>query len=142
MGMPAEEKAVGRRLQALRKAAGLSQRELGAVLNISHTSISFYETGTSQIDADALPRFAEALGVAPSAFFEEATEQDPQRAVMLQLFEDFLTWSRLQSSRRGRIVWSNGTVRPEKAVPDAFASAFSEPLDPTPSPSDGVLAVA
>jgi len=136
---------VGKRLLALRKAAGLTQRELGAKLSISHSRISYYETGESQIDADALPRFAEALGVGPSAFFEEATEQDPQRATMRQAIEDFLTWRSATMRPEGShslVVGDHSSPSSPPLIPSAFAEAGFNRLDPTPAVPDGVLAVA
>lgn len=63
--------AVGKRLRAFRQAAGLSQRQLAEKLNLADPTISNYETGRLQIDADELPRFAEALGIPASAFYVE-----------------------------------------------------------------------
>ena len=60
---------VGERLRRLRESTGLSQAELGRALGVSGPTISRYERGSMQIDADDLPRFGEALGVHPAQFF-------------------------------------------------------------------------
>jgi transcriptional regulator with XRE-family HTH domain len=65
---------VGQRLVELRKAEGLSQAALARRLSVSPATISSYETGRAQIDADDLPRFAHVLHVAVSALVDEGPE--------------------------------------------------------------------
>ena len=62
---------VGARLRAIRLGKRIGLRELARMLPVSHAALSQYESGESRIDADMLPRIAEALGVSPCAFFEE-----------------------------------------------------------------------
>jgi transcriptional regulator with XRE-family HTH domain len=57
----------------LRETKGLSQAELGRMLGVSGPTISRYERGEMQIDADDLPRFAEQLGAHPAQFFDSPT---------------------------------------------------------------------
>jgi transcriptional regulator with XRE-family HTH domain len=61
---------VGECLRQLRETKGLSQAELGRMLGLSGPTISRYERGEMQIDADDLPRFAELLGAHPAQFFD------------------------------------------------------------------------
>jgi transcriptional regulator with XRE-family HTH domain len=49
----------------------MTQEELATKLSLSQSALSRYEVGELQIDADELPRFAQALGVNASAFYEE-----------------------------------------------------------------------
>jgi transcriptional regulator with XRE-family HTH domain len=51
------------RLVALRKAAGLSQAELGELVDVSPKTIAFWETSATKPRSDVLPRLASALGV-------------------------------------------------------------------------------
>ncbi len=52
---------LGERLIALRKKRGLTQKSLGAALNISEQAISKWERGTTTPDISMLPRLAELL---------------------------------------------------------------------------------
>jgi transcriptional regulator with XRE-family HTH domain len=53
----------GARLASLRKAAGLSQVQLAALLNIPQRTLSFYETDAENIPSGLVPLLADALGV-------------------------------------------------------------------------------
>jgi transcriptional regulator with XRE-family HTH domain len=62
---------VGDRLREIRRERRLSQEELAEMLHISQSALSHYERGARQIECDQLPRFANVLGVRPSAFYGE-----------------------------------------------------------------------
>lgn len=51
------------RLQSLRKAAGLTQRELAALIDQHHSNIGFWELSGKMPPAELLPPIAQALGV-------------------------------------------------------------------------------
>lgn len=53
----------GKRLRALREAAGLSQRELAQRLTVHHSNIGFWESGAVPPRSDVLPTMADILGV-------------------------------------------------------------------------------
>ena len=53
----------GERLASLRHEAGLSQRQLSSMTNISHRMIAYYEGRDTFPPGHALPLLAEALGV-------------------------------------------------------------------------------
>ena len=53
----------GKRLAAFRKAAGLSQVQLAAMVDIPQRTLSFYETTAESIPSSVVPTLAEALGV-------------------------------------------------------------------------------
>jgi transcriptional regulator with XRE-family HTH domain len=53
----------GKRLAALRKAAGLSQVQLAAMIDIPQRTLSFYETNAENIPSGLVPILADALGV-------------------------------------------------------------------------------
>jgi transcriptional regulator with XRE-family HTH domain len=63
---------VGARLRQFRQALGWSQDELGKRLKMTAATVSRYETGDLQIDADDLPVVAAHLGVHPADFFLES----------------------------------------------------------------------
>lgn len=51
----------GRRLAALRKSAGYSQREFALEIGISHRMVAYYEAQTEHPPAQLLPTIARAL---------------------------------------------------------------------------------
>lgn len=53
----------GARLSAYRKAAGLSQSELAAAVDIPQRTLSFYERKADHLPSTLLPKLAAALGV-------------------------------------------------------------------------------
>jgi len=82
--------SVGEQLRRYRETQGLSQAELGRRLGVSGPTISRYETGEMQIDADELPRFAAELGVSPAQFFD-VPEMLPAVPNMTSAGEAFLS---------------------------------------------------
>lgn len=66
-----EEQIIGFNLARLRKAAGLSQAQLGAKLkrSVSFQQIQKYERGVNRVSASALWRFSEALNVDIKEFY-------------------------------------------------------------------------
>ncbi|WLQ13305.1 XRE family transcriptional regulator [Hahella aquimaris] len=63
------------RLKRARKAAGLSLRELGARVEVSHAAIKKYEDGTTMPSSDILIKLSRALNVRTEYFFRpEAVE--------------------------------------------------------------------
>jgi excisionase family DNA binding protein len=58
----------GRRLRALREAAGLNQIQLAAASGLTHEAISRLETGHNAPYAATVRSLAQALGVAPARF--------------------------------------------------------------------------
>jgi transcriptional regulator with XRE-family HTH domain len=56
-------------LRALRKKAGLTQRELGAILGKHYSNIGFWETNGKMPPAELLPAMAKALGISIEEIF-------------------------------------------------------------------------
>jgi transcriptional regulator with XRE-family HTH domain len=61
---------LGRRLRWRRRAAGLTQGELGAALGLRFQQIHKYECGANRMSATLLWRLACALGVEVDYFYE------------------------------------------------------------------------
>src|SRR5262249_7756938 len=66
-----DSKFIGRRMRQLRERAGLSQSEVGTLLEVSYQQVQKYERGSNRISVDKLQRLAEALRVPMTAFFED-----------------------------------------------------------------------
>lgn len=78
--MRAEAEAINRhigdRLRVLRKKRGLSQGDLGAVLDVSFQQMGNYEKGKDRLSAGALFMLARFLGTSPADFFEGLMSPD------------------------------------------------------------------
>ena len=64
-------KMIGERIKAARKAKGLSQEQLGEKLDISFQAVSSWETGKFIPDSDHLPALAKALDISLDSLFAE-----------------------------------------------------------------------
>lgn len=56
---------IGSRIKELRKAKGLSQRELGSLINVTKVSISCYEHETRTPDLETFEALVNALDTSP-----------------------------------------------------------------------------
>jgi transcriptional regulator with XRE-family HTH domain len=65
-----EDVVVGGNIRALRKAAGLSQTELGEAAGVKFQQVQKYETGFNRVSASRLIDFSRALDVSPMRFFD------------------------------------------------------------------------
>jgi transcriptional regulator with XRE-family HTH domain len=61
---------IGQKIRTRRNLLGLSQTELADAAGITFQQIQKYEKGVNRVGASRLQQFSEALGVAPSYFFE------------------------------------------------------------------------
>ncbi|CAO4150970.1 Transcriptional regulator, XRE family [Methylorubrum thiocyanatum] len=66
-----QDRLVGERIVALRKARGLSQAALGAAVGVTFQQVQKYERGTNRVGAGRLQEIARLLEVPVSAFFDE-----------------------------------------------------------------------
>lgn len=64
------DRMVGKRIQALRKARGLSQSDLAGAAGVRFQQIQKYESGANRVSASRLWAIADALGVSIVYFFE------------------------------------------------------------------------
>ncbi len=65
---------IGKRVRTLRLQRGLSQTELGNLINVTFQQVQKYEKGTNRISAGRLQRIAEVMSV-PVAFFFAGFEE-------------------------------------------------------------------
>lgn len=64
--MSAEHWTIGTSILATRRAKGLTQEQLSALVGITRPQIANIETGRSDMPTEMLLRFAKALGVRPA----------------------------------------------------------------------------
>ena len=69
----AADEGFNERLAALRKAAGFTQVELAAELDISQRMVAYYESAGAAPPAHLLPAIAQALGVSIDALYGRST---------------------------------------------------------------------
>lgn len=79
------ESPISSTLKKLRKERKLTLKELAERTDVSISFLSQVERGKSSVTLESLRKIADALNVAPSAFFSSSTEQDDW-AGRLELF--------------------------------------------------------
>ncbi|MBN6820679.1 helix-turn-helix transcriptional regulator [Methylobacterium organophilum] len=72
------DRRIAGRIREFRKAAGLSQSQLGAAIGVTFQQCQKYELGSNKITAGRLQLVAEALGVQPADFFTEVEPVAPR----------------------------------------------------------------
>jgi transcriptional regulator with XRE-family HTH domain len=75
-----DSKFIGQRIRQLRERAGLSQNEVGALLDVSYQQVQKYERGINSVSVEKLQRLAQALRVPMSAFFADVPPPLPEQA--------------------------------------------------------------
>lgn len=73
------------RIREIRKALGLTMKELGAMVGVSESAISQYETGKRQPDNEMLLKLGEALDVSVGYLLGE----DPREGDRIITMDDF-----------------------------------------------------
>lgn len=68
---------IGVRLDQLRKQSGLSQKELGEKIAVSHYTISSYEKGRSEPNDDIMAKLAQVFNVTADYFLGLVDEPLP-----------------------------------------------------------------
>lgn len=63
-------------LRKLREGKGLSQRELGELLFVNHSTVARWESATRLPDAAMIPRIANCLGADANTLFEYVTRSE------------------------------------------------------------------
>lgn len=74
---------IGRNIQRLRKARGLTQEELSAKAEISKNHLSRIETGTGSMSLDSLIVIANALNTTPDYILLGEYDITPDRASLI-----------------------------------------------------------
>jgi len=74
----AADRAVGRRIRDLRRAAGMTQRSVSAMLGITSAQVHRYEHGVARISTGRLLKIADCLGVSIETLLEGASLSPPR----------------------------------------------------------------
>lgn len=90
----------GARLAKLRKAAGLSQVQLAALIDIPQRTLSFYETYAENVPSTLLPVIADALGVTVQEILGIQNETEIKRGPKSKLDRQFDSIRRLPRTER------------------------------------------
>jgi transcriptional regulator with XRE-family HTH domain len=72
---------IAKRVRALRLQRGMSQTELGSVLDVTFQQVQKYETGSNRISAGRLQQIAEVLDV-PIGYFYAGLDEGAAQRVM------------------------------------------------------------
>lgn len=81
---------IGENIKKARKAAGLTQKELGEKLGVSNTMIAIYETGRRIPKTDTLQRIASALNCSITNLFPAITDFKAEIANRIKTYSDAL----------------------------------------------------
>ncbi len=67
-----EKNFLGNRLRELRLAFGFKQEDIAKTLNVSRSTYSYYETGTTRPDPAVLGKLSHYYNIPVTAFYEDA----------------------------------------------------------------------
>lgn len=67
-----EKNFLGNRLRELRLAFGFKQEDIAKTLNVSRSTYSYYETGTTRPDPSVLGKLSHYYHIPVSAFYEDS----------------------------------------------------------------------
>lgn len=109
----------GDKIRKARKAAGMTQRQLADILEVSHTSISNWEKNLSRPDPDMIQHLCWMLNVQPNYFFSSDADENAN------------------ADRKNivRIASRNGSYK-ERSLTDEQYAAFEAMLDLLPDVED------
>ncbi len=102
-------------LRSLREKRGLSQKQLGARMFVSHSTIARWENGSRLPDAAMILRLSEFLGVDTNTLFQLAAQSDENPNVII--VDD------------NSIILSDSIAIMEEVMPNAMVTGFIWPQE-------------
>ena len=102
-------------LRKLRSEKGLSQKQLGKLLFVNHSTICRWENGSRLPDAAMIPRLADCLGVDANTLFRLAAQSEESPNVIM--IDD------------SRVVLSDCLTVLEEVMPNATITGFTWPSE-------------
>lgn len=97
------EDPFGKRLARIRKAAGYTQRDLAAELEVSQRVIAYYESQTQHAPTHLLPAIAKALGVSTDQLLGLQKESERTKPKDSRLKRRFSQVEKLPESERKHV---------------------------------------
>ncbi|MGN8119977.1 helix-turn-helix domain-containing protein [Labrys sp. 22185] len=91
---------LGKRIVALRNAAGLTQQQVADALNVSRPAVAFWETGREGSVNKHLPGLAQLLGVSVETLLSGHVEQQIDISVTQDEADFIALYRRLSSARK------------------------------------------
>ena len=76
------EKALGVKVRELRLANGMSQQELGNIVGLTATGVSYWESGKAMPSIDALEKVSEYFGVSVDYLLGNDELEDKAKALL------------------------------------------------------------
>lgn len=93
------DSAMGREIRQRRRAAGLTQKQVAAVVGITGAQLHRYETGATRIATSRLIAIASALGVRPDSLMASVSASDySPRPVVPETGDEMIELIRIFSS--------------------------------------------
>ena len=88
--MPDFKKLLGKKIQSIRKAKGLTQERLAELIDIETPSLSYLETGKYAPSVETLQKLSKVLNVKPWEFyfFTELSDEDKKNELKKALDEN------------------------------------------------------
>ena len=102
-------------LRKLREGKGLSQKQLGKLVFVNHSTIARWENGTRLPDAAMISRLAKCLGVDTNTLFQLAAESEESPNVIM--VED------------SKVILTEGLTILGEVMPNATITGFIWPLE-------------
>ena len=93
----------GERLASLRKAAGFTQVELAAEIDVTQRMVTYYEAPGAQPPAHLLPQLAQALGVSTDVLLGLAEPRRPKKVATNRLERRLLEIEKLDPKAKRQI---------------------------------------
>lgn len=84
------DRTIGTTIGNLRRAKGMSQKELAAAVGVTFQQVQKYEAGLNRMGASRVAAVAQGLGVSVADLFGDAHAgmlQDPRARELLELFD-------------------------------------------------------
>lgn len=70
---------IGRNIKQLRELAGLTQHDVGVMLEITHQQVHKYESGLNRLSLQMVPALCDALGVSMESLLAGTAQADSLR---------------------------------------------------------------
>lgn len=116
---------IGQRIRKIRKARGLSQEQLAAMIGISTTHMSHIETANTKLSLQVFADIANALSVQTDALLH-----DQQQETVTSMTNEIVTVMETCNARQASCCCSHGKAYKSKKSMDHLWVASSDSITP------------